>query len=135
MKKIIASGLVAGVALLILSVLGLFATSRIFPNVAMQYFDPAFDAESDRVLFYYLHPFIIGLALAWFWSRFKGVLTGSFITRGVEFGLIYIIVATFPMMWLIYSSMSVSLAIVSTWIVLAFLQAIVAGLIFEKMNP
>ncbi|HTB53583.1 MAG TPA: hypothetical protein VK718_12505 [Ferruginibacter sp.] len=135
MKKIITSGLVAGTSLLILSILGLFATSLIFPNIAMQYFDPAFDSESNRIVFYYLHPFVIGLALAWFWNRFKGVLTGSFITRGVEFGLIYIAVATFPMMWLIYSSMSVSLAIVATWFVLAFFQAIIAGLIFEKMNP
>ena len=135
MKKIIILGLIVGAIFLALSISGLYLTSYFFPNVAMQYFDPAFDAESDRVFFYYLHPFVIGLALSWFWSRFKGALTGSFITRGIEFGLIYIIVATFPMMWLIYSSMSVSLAIVSTWFVLAFLQAIVAGLIFEKMNP
>jgi hypothetical protein len=135
MKKIIISGLVAGVVLLILSVTGLYITSYIFPNIAMQYFDPAFDAESGRIMFYYIHPFIISLALSWFWSRFKDVLKGSFITRGIEFGLIYVIVATFPMMWLIYSAMSVSLLIVATWFVLALVQAVIAGLILEKMNP
>ncbi len=135
MKKIITAGLVVGAIFLILSVAGLYFASYLFPNISMQYFDPAFDAESNRVIFYYLHPFIISLALSWFWSRFKGALTGSFITKGIEFGLIYVIVATFPMMWLIYSSMSVSLAIVSTWFVLALIQAVVAGLIFEKMNP
>jgi hypothetical protein len=135
MKKIIISGLVAGVVLLILSIAGLYITSYIFPNIAMQYFDPAFDAESSRVMLYYIHPFVISLALSWFWSRFKDVLKGSFIARGIEFGLIYVIIATFPMMWLIYSAMSVSLLIVATWFVLALVQGMIAGLILEKMNP
>src|SRR5580698_4359795 len=114
MKKIIIAGLVAGVILLILSVLGLYTTIWLFPGLAAQYFDPAFNTESGRVMLYYVHPFVISLALSWFWSRFKGVLTGSFLSRGFEFGLIYTLIATFPMMWLIYSAMNVSLTIVAT---------------------
>jgi len=135
MKKVLVSALVAGIVLLILSVIGLYLTIWLFPGLAGQYFDPAFDTQSSKIMIYFLHPFIISLALSWFWSRFKGVLTGSFITRGIEFGVIYALVATFPMMWLIYSAMSVSLGIVSTWFVLALIQGLVAGLVFEKMNP
>ena|SRR5580698_3605811 len=135
MKKIIVAGLVAGVVLLVLSVLGLYITIWLFPNLATQYFDPAFNSDSSKFMFYYLHPFVISMALSWFWSRFKSGLTGSFLTRGIEFGLIYVMVATFPMMWLIYSAMDVSLAIVATWFILALLQGIMAGLVFEKMNP
>jgi hypothetical protein len=135
MKKIIIAGLVAGVVLLVLSVLGLYITIWLFPGLATQYFDPAFNSDSSKFMFYYLHPFIISMALSWFWSRFKSGLTGSFLTRGIEFGLIYVMVATFPMMWLIYSAMDVSLAIVATWFVLALLQGVMAGLVFEKMNP
>jgi hypothetical protein len=135
MKKIFIAGLVAGVILLILSVLGLYATIWLFPGIALQYFDPAFDTQSSRIMIYFLHPFIISLALSWFWSRFKGVLKGSFLSRGIEFGLIYVVIATIPMLWLIYSSMSVSLSIVTTWLVLAIVQGIIAGLVFEKINP
>jgi len=135
MKKILIAGLVAGIVLLILSVVGLYATIWLFPSLAMQYFDPAFDAQSSRVMIYFIHPFIISLALSWFWNRSKGVLTGSFLTRGIEFGMIYALVAIFPMMWLIYSAMSISLAMVATWFVLGLLQGIISGLIFEKMNP
>ena len=135
MKKIILSGLVAGFVLLLLTFLGLHTTVWLFPHIAVQYFNPVFDVEPGRALFYYLHPFVISLALSWFWSRFKGVLTGSFFTRGIEFGLIYILIASFPMMWLIYSTMNVSLAIVATWFALALVQGIIAGLIFEKINP
>ena len=134
-RKIILSGLVAGAVLLILSVLGLYITIWLLPNIASQYFDPAFDTQSSRVMIYYLHPFVIGMALAWFWSRFKSSLTGSLLARGIEFGVIYVLIATLPMMWLIYSAMSISLEMVATWFVLGILQGIVAGLIFEKMNP
>jgi len=135
MKKIASAGIVAGITLLILSVIGLYATIWLFPSLATQYFDPAFDAQSSRVMIYFLHPFVISMALSWFWNRTKGVLTGSFLTRGIEFGLIYALVAIFPMIWLIYSAMNVSLPMVATWFVLGLLQGVIAGLIFEKMNP
>ena len=135
MKKILISGLVAGVVLLFLSILGLLTTIGLFPNLALLYFDPAFDAQSDRAMIFYIHPFLISFALSWFWSRFKGILTGSFFTRGIEFGLIYMLVATLPMMWFIYSVIHVSLFMIATWFVLALVQGIIAGLIFEKINP
>ncbi len=135
MKKVIVSGLVAGFILIFLLVAGLYVTIWFFPGVAMQYFDPAFDTEPGRMRFYYLHPFVLSLALSWFWARFKGVLSGSFLTRGIEFALIYVMVAIFPMMWLLYSAMNVSFILVSMWFVFALVQALIAGLVFEKMNP
>lgn len=135
MKKIITSGLAAGVVLLILSILGLYATIWFFPTLAVQYYDPAFDNQSARSMIYFAHPFVIGLALAWFWDRFKPVLKGSRLTRGTEFGLIYAVVAIFPAMWLTYSALSVSLMMVGTWLVFGLLQGVIAGLVFEKLNP
>lgn len=135
MKKIIVPGLTAGVILFLLSIFGLYATIWFFPGIAVQYFDPAFNDQGNRYLLYYVHPFIIALALSWFWSRFKSVLTGSFIARGIEFGLIYVVMATLPAIWMIYSAVSVSLAMAATWFVFGLLQGVIAGLVFEKMNP
>ena len=135
MKKIVMAGLAAGVVLLVLSVLGLYATIWLFPGLAQQYFDPAFDTQAGRVMLYYVHPFVISLALSFFWTRYKGGLMGSFLSKGIEFGLTYVLIATFPMIWLIYSAMSVSLSMVATWLLLALVQGVVAGMVFEKMNP
>jgi hypothetical protein len=135
MKKIAKSALIAGIVLLLLSVLGLYITIWFFPNLAEQYFDPAFDMQSSKVMIYFIHPFIISFALAWFWERVKGLLKGSFITRGIEFGLLYALIGTFPVMWLIYSAMNISIEMVATWLVFGVLQGIISGLIFEKMNP
>ena len=133
-KKIIFSGLVAGILLLLLSVIGLYSTVWLFPSLAVQYFDPAFDSQSQRAILYFIHPFIAGLVLAWFWNRCKGFLKGPFLGRGIEFGVLYWLVAVFPMMWLIYSSINVSLALVGSWLVFGLLQGIAAGLVLEKMN-
>ena len=135
MKKVIFPGLVAGVVLLILSILGLYLNILIFPDLAMQYFQPAFNEQSSRIMLYFIHPFIIAMALSWFWSKIKGILKGSFLTRGIEFGIIYALVATFPAMWLVFSSITVSLQMVATWFVLGLIQAIIAGLVCEMMNP
>lgn len=135
MKKIIFPGLVAGVVLLILSILGLYMTIWLFPDLAMQYFQPTFNDQSSRVMLYFIHPFLIAMALSWFWNRIKGILKGSFLTRGIEFGIIYALIATFPAMWLVFSSITVSLQMVFTWFLLGLIQAVVAGLVCEKMNP
>jgi hypothetical protein len=133
-KKIIFSGLLAGLLLLVLSVIGLYGTVWLFPSLAVQYFAPTFDRQSERAVLYFAHPFVAGLALAWFWDRCKRLFTGSFLGRGIEFGLLYWLVAVFPMMWLIYSTIDVSLALAASWLVFGLLQGIAAGLLLEKMN-
>jgi hypothetical protein len=74
MKKILISGLVSAIALLILSIFALYLTILLFPGIALEYYDPAFQSNSDRDILYYIHPIILGFALAWFWERFKGML-------------------------------------------------------------
>ena len=135
MKKIIVSGLIAGVVLLIFSVAGLYLTIWFFPNLALQYYDPAFNNEGHRYLIYFIHPFIISQGLSWFWDRFKEKLTGSYIALGIEFGLVYVIIAIIPMMCLIYSALSISTTMVATWLVFGLLQGTISGLLFEKINP
>lgn len=133
-KKIVVSGLVTGSVLLVLSILGLYGTIWVFPSLAVQYFSPAFDTQSERAVLYFIHPFVAGLAFAWFWDRCKGMLKGSFLGRGIEFGVLYWLVAVFPMMWLIYSAIDVSLPLVLSWLIFGLIQGVAAGLLLEKMN-
>ena len=133
-KKVILSGLVTGCVLLVLSILGLYGTIWLFPSMAVQYFDPTFDKQSERAVLYFAHPFVAGSALAWFWHRSKGLFKGSFLNKGVEFGVLYWLVAVLPMMWLIYSAIDVSLLLAASWMLFGLIQGIVAGLLFQKMN-
>lgn len=133
-KKVIYSGLVAGLLLLVLSFIGLYSTVWLLPSLAVQYFNPMFDSQSERAILFFTYPFVVGLALAWFWDRCKDIFKGSYLGRSIEFGFLYWLVAVFPMMWLIYSTMDVSVALVTSWLLFGLLQGIAAGLLFGKMN-
>jgi len=135
MKKILISGLVAGVILLLFSIAVLYLTIFLLPNLALQYYNPAFKSDNGSATLYFIHPFILSFALAWFWDRFKNQFGKAIWLKDLEFGLVYSIVATLPSMWIIYSAMNVTLEQVVTWFIYGLLQAAVAGIVFAKINP
>lgn len=135
MRKIIISTLITGIALLALSILGLYATIWLFPNLAMQYFNPEFGEQAKRFLLYFIHPFIVAAALSWFWHHFKFKFGRSELKKGLQVGGVYTLIAVLPNMWLIYSAMNVSLAMVATWFVFGMSQGILAGMILQRTDP
>ncbi|NUO01395.1 MAG: hypothetical protein HUU01_12360 [Saprospiraceae bacterium] len=135
MKKVILPGIIAGFVLLAFSYLALFLLVSFLPSLAEQYYNPVFSQEGDKTILYFLHPFVLSFALAWFWERFKGQFEGHWTLRGLELGLVYGIVATLPSMWITFSSLALSFTLVASWFVYGIFQAAVVGLIYAKMNP
>jgi len=135
MKKILTTGLIAGCILFILSYGGLFLAVRFFPGLFVAYNNPLFNSDGSRDILFYMHAFIISFALSWFWERFKGLFKGGFVTRGLEFGLVYAIIALVPVMWISFSSLDITVATVLSWLLYGTIQAIIAGVVFAKVNP
>ena len=135
MKNLLIKGIVAGVILLILSYAALYLVVRFLPNIAEEYYNPVFSLEGEKTVLYFLHPFILSFALAWFWRRFKSLFTGPFWWRGIEMGLVYGIIATIPSMWITFSSLAVSFTLVFTWFLYGLFQAVVVGIIYAKISP
>jgi hypothetical protein len=135
MKKILISGLIAGCILFIISYGGLFLAVRFFPRLFIEYNGPLFNSDGSRDVLFYLHAFIVSFALSWFWDRFKGLLKGASILRGLEFGFVYAVIALLPVMWISYSALDITLPIVLSWFLYGLAQAIVAGVVFAKVNP
>jgi hypothetical protein len=100
MKKILKTALIAGCILFIISYGGLFLAVRFFPGLFVEYNNPLFNSDGSRDVLFYLHAFIISFALSWFWDRFKGSFKGGFVKRGLEFGVVYAIIALVPVMWI-----------------------------------
>lgn len=134
MKKVLTSGLIAAVTLLVFAFLCLLALPTVLPSVAEEYYNPAFVNDSTRNALYYVHPVVLAFGLAWFWNRFKDQFEGNILFRGLEMGFVYLIIASLPGMILIFSALDVSLTVVGTWLLYGFLQATIAGLIFAKMH-
>jgi uncharacterized membrane protein len=135
MKKILKTGLIAGCILFIISYGGLFLAVRFFPGLFVEYNNPLFNSDGSRDVLFYLHAFIISFALSWFWDRFKGSFKGGFVKRGLEFGVVYAIIALVPVMWISFSSLDITVTIVLTWLLYGTTQAIIAGLIFARIDP
>jgi hypothetical protein len=135
MKKVLTSGLIAGLILFVVGYGGLYLAIKFVPQIFVVYNNPLFNSDGSRDILFYLHAFIISFALSWFWERFKGLFHGPFLLRGLEFGVVYAAVALLPVMWITFSSLDISLAMVLSWFVYGLFQALLAGIIFAKINP
>jgi hypothetical protein len=135
MKKILISGLITGCVLFVLSYGGLFLAVRFFPALFTEYNNPLFNSDGNRDMLFYLHAFIFSFALSWFWDRFKGLFKGQFILRGLEFGLVYALIALLPVMWISFSALDVTIAMVLSWFVYGLMQASIAGIVLARINP
>ena len=135
MKKTLYSGLIAGIVLFVLSYGGLYLAVQFIPELFIEYNHPLFNSDGSRDSLFYLHAFIISFALAWFWERFKGLFEGPFLVRGLEFGFVYAIVSLLPVMWITFSALDITVLMVLSWFVYGFMQALVAGILFARLNP
>ncbi|MBU1371306.1 MAG: hypothetical protein KJ712_03005 [Bacteroidetes bacterium] len=135
MKRVLTSGLTAGFILSILGYGSLFLAIKFFPSLFASYNNPLFNSDGSRDILFYMHAFVLSMALAWFWERFKGMFAGGFIIRGIEFGFVYAIVSLIPVMWITFSALDVTATMVLSWLVYGLFQAIIAGVLFAKMNP
>jgi hypothetical protein len=135
MKKLILPGLVTGLAMLIAGM----AVSQIFgfliPSIKTEYENAnLFRPWSDPLMsLYFIHPFAVGIILAWVWSMVKDFLTAKSRTaKGISFGLIYWSI-TLPGMLISYATFPVSFTLVLSWTLSGLAQVICAGLILPKM--
>jgi hypothetical protein len=137
MKKVLISGLVAGVILSVFSYGGLFLAVSVpmMKPFFVEYLSNVFISDRSRDFFFYSHALLISLALSWFWERSKKVFHGHYVLRGLEFGLAYTIAGLLPILWMTYSQIDVSETMVLSWLGFGFLQSCAAGIIFAKMNP
>jgi hypothetical protein len=135
MKKIILAVATSTVVQLLLGVAMMYGAIYFFPQLMEEYFSPVFRPSGQEDWLFYAHPLILSIALKWFWERYKNLFKGSLLLRALEVALVYFIVALLPVLWLTFSAIDVSLAIMSTWLLYGLVQSFAAGIVFAKLNP
>jgi len=136
MKRAVTATAASGVILLLVSIAILYFVASVFPTLAEEYFSPVFrwsDAGTDWM--FYAHPFVLSIALKWFWERYKEVLPGNKFMKALEMAIVYGVVAMLPVLWLTFSAIDISATMVMTWLMYGILQAFIAGLVFATLNP
>ena len=138
MKKIVVSGLVAGVADLIIGTLLLSKIFEIiFPGLSAEYetsglFRPWSDPLMSLV---FIYPFVLGLIIAFVWDKTKKLVSGKdYIEKGLRFGCIYWLITGIPGMLMSYSSFPVSFTMILSWSLTGLVDAVLAGVISAKLN-
>lgn len=131
MKKIILSGIAAGVVIFVASMGVSSIFGMIFPSLGSEYMTKGlFRPWSDPVMsLYFIYPFVMGLLLAWFWNKTKKVWK-----TGIDFGISFWFVASIPGMLITYSSFPLSLMIVISWSVGGLVGILGSGMVLEKLN-
>jgi len=123
-------GLISGIIIGVTSYVFLFLAVRIYPDLFTDYYNPVFNSDGSRDIFYYLHSFVLGFGLAILWYGFKTNLTGNFILKGIQFGILFLFIALLPVMWISFSAINVSLSLILSWLIYGVVQACIAGFIF-----
>jgi len=134
-KKVIVSGLLSGLIIFIASMLTSKIFGVIFPFLNAEYTNESiFRPWSDPLmLLYFAYPFLLGIILAWFWQKTKSIF-GENIKGGINFGVVYWAITSIPGMFITYSSFQVSLLLVISWSVAGLIGAVLAGIVFVKLD-
>ncbi len=137
-KKVIIPGLAAGVAMMLIGI-GLSRLYTIlFPTLVAEYSNTyLFRPWTDPImLLYFVHPFLVGLLLALIWDKTKTVFpySQSSMRRAFTFASFYWMFSICGML-MTYSSFPVSLLMVTSWTLSAFIEGAIAALVLVGLNP
>ena len=134
LSQIISYAIFGGITIFALSFCFLYLSFKVFPDFFETYLDPMYNSGGSRDLFFYMHPIILSGGLAILWFRFRKYLTGNIFTQGIEFGLIYGIVALGPIIWISYSALAVTELTVFSWWIYGTVQACIGGIVFSWLE-
>lgn len=136
MKKTLLTGLLGGIVMLAASML----TGQIFlmlvPALQQEYQNPQlFRPWTDPLMMlYFIHPFLLGIILAWIWDKVKMVIIApTDLKKGLYFGFTFWIASSIPGMLMSYASFPLSFMIIASWSVGGLVEMLCVGLLFAKM--
>jgi hypothetical protein len=136
MKKVLLSGLLAGFAMLLVC-MGLSSlVMKCCPTLISEYDNTSlYRSMKDPItMLFSLHPFILAMILAFVWDKSKSLFTAKrFLSKGMQFGLIYFVIVI-PGLFISYVTSPYSIEMIFSWAISVLLGALVAGMIFEKVN-
>jgi len=130
MKKILLSGLVAGLAMTIVGSALNMLWEKVFPGLAAEYATALFRPWSDPLMsLIFIVPFLSGFVFAWIWNTVKGSIKNrvGIFAGGLSILSILGIVMT-------YSCFPISFLMLATWCVSMIAEYFVGVFILAKMN-
>lgn len=136
MKKVLWTGFVAAVAMVVVNMLLNPLFNVLFPWLQDAYKNPEIFRpwEDPVMMLFWLYPLVLGIGLAWVWDKTKQLFSGKPCKKGLTFGLIFFFVSGLPAFLINYSSFNFPFVMIFSWTLMSFFNGIVAGIVLAKMN-
>jgi len=132
-KTIVVSGIVAGIVILVLSMIVSTATQALFDyNVlTLAGMRPVNDPVS---ILFFLHPFVVGLAMAILYDFTKKSFTGTAIRKGIVLGLLGWAVYGIPSAFIVFSSMDYPIGFTVNSVIGSLVYMLGAGITITRLS-
>ena len=132
-KTIVISGIVAGIVILVLSMIVSTATQALFDYNVLTL--AGMRSVNDPVsMLFFLHPFVVGLAMAILYDFTKKSFTGTAIRKGIVLGLLGWIVYGIPSAFIVFSSMDYPIGFTVNSVIGSLLYMLGAGITITRLS-
>jgi len=132
-KTIVVSGIVAGIVVLVLSMIISTATQALFNYNVMTL--AGMRSVNDPVsLLFFLYPFVVALAMAILYDFTKKSFTGTAMRKGIVLGLLGWIVYGIPSAFIVFSSMDYPIGFTINSVIGSLVYMLGAGITITKLS-
>jgi hypothetical protein len=132
-RTIVVSGIVAGIVVLVLSMIISTATQALFNYNVLSL--AGMRSVNDPVsLLFFLHPFVVALALAILYDFTKKSFTGTPMRKGIMLGLLGWIVYGIPSAFIVFSSMDYPIGFTINSVIGSLIYMLGAGITITKLS-
>jgi len=133
MKKFIFSGILASIIIFVVWFVVGFLIQQIFPYDVMELGGMRKGTDVMMMLFF-LHPFIIGFAMALLYQYFGDSIMGNYRVKGRMFGILVWSVSSLPSIFVVYTSMDYPIGFTVNQIVSSVIYMLLAGIAIAKLD-
>jgi uncharacterized membrane protein len=132
-KTIVISGIVAGIVILALSMIVSTATQALFDYNVLAL--AGMRSVNDPVsMLFFLHPFVVGLAMAILYDFTKKSFTGTAIRKGIVLGLLGWAVYGIPSAFIVFSSMDYPIGFTVNSVIGSLVYMLGAGVTITRLS-
>jgi len=132
-KTIVVSGIVAGIVVLVVSMIVSTATQALFDYNVLTLVGMRSVSDPVSMLFF-LHPFVVGLAMAILYDFTKKNFTGTAMRKGTVLGLLGWIVYGIPSAFIVFSSMDYPIGFTVNSVIGSLLYMLGAGITITRLS-
>ena len=132
-RTVVVSGIVAGIVVLVLSMMISAATQALFGYNVLTLAGMRSVNDPVSILFF-AHPFVIALAVAILYDFAKKSFTGSTMRKGIALGLLGWIVYGIPSAFIVFSSMDYPIGFTVNSVIGSLIYMLGAGIAITRLS-